>query len=64
MAECSCPENWKAIPPDRRVTLVEPDSHRIVDNVRVVDKSKVHVWHADCPIHGFSEIDKEVENGV
>lgn len=53
---CTCPEDWRAIPKERRVELVEPGAVQFVNGQKIVDKSKLHIFDRDCEVHGYREI--------
>lgn len=54
--ECTCAEDWRAIPKDRRIILEAPGAVVIQGNQRMVDRTKIHVYDRDCPLHGYQEI--------
>lgn len=53
---CTCPDDPRTIPKEDRVELVEPNAVIFVDGKKIVDRTKFHVFHRNCPIHGYSEI--------
>jgi len=53
---CTCAENWRAIPKERRIIIEEPGAATFVGGKKTVDRSKVHVYDRDCPVHGYQEI--------
>lgn len=53
---CECPEDWRAIPKERRVELMENGAVQFVNGVKIVDKTKLHIFDRDCPVHGYKEI--------
>lgn len=53
---CTCAEDWRAIPKERRVILELPGAVTFVGREKTVDRSKVHVYDRDCPDHGYREI--------
>jgi hypothetical protein len=59
MSACTCPEDRQTVPSSKRVLLLEPGAVRKVGNMTQTDRSKVHIFSADCPVHGYSVIDPE-----
>jgi len=59
MADCSCPVEWRGIPEGKRMWLIEPNAALQKRNGKVIPGPGVHVYNADCPVHGYSEIEKE-----
>ena len=55
---CTCPDDWRAIPKERRVEVVEPGAIQFVKGQKVIDKSKLHMFDRDCKVHGYWEITK------
>jgi len=53
---CTCAEDWRAIPKDDRVEVVEPGAVSFVNGTKVVDKSKLHMFDRNCEVHGYQEI--------
>jgi len=54
--DCTCADDWRAIPKANRIVLEEPGAVTIVGRKRTIDRSKVHVYDRDCPQHGYQEI--------
>lgn len=61
MAECSCPSDWRSIPEGKRVWLIEAAAVLQKRNGKVIPGPGVHVYSADCLVHGYSVIEKEAE---
>jgi hypothetical protein len=55
-AECTCAEDWRAIPKDRRIILEAPGAMTIEGRKRIIDRSKVHVYDRDCQLHGYTDV--------
>lgn len=53
MGLCICPVDQQKVPSEKRVYLYEPESVRREGPVTVTDQSRVHIFHADCPVHGY-----------
>lgn len=60
MPECICPDEYRDIPSDKRVWLFEPGAGPVKKNGRVVPGPGAHIFHADCPMHGYSVIKETV----
>lgn len=56
MPTCTCAEDWRAIPKERRVVVEGPGAQTMNGGVVRRDTSKVYVFDRDCPIHGYKEI--------
>lgn len=61
MSDCICPEDGRMVPSDRRIVLIEPGAERREGNKVIRDRSKVHIFDKDCPVHGYRVIDEEGE---
>lgn len=59
MPECTCPADYRGIPDGKRVWLIEPDAVLQKKQGRVIPGPGVHVYHADCPVHGYAVIEEE-----
>lgn len=56
---CTCPDDWRSIPKERRVEVVMPGALQFVGGKKLVDRSKLHVFDRDCEVHGYREIKNE-----
>lgn len=59
MSACNCPEDGRTIASNRRVILMEPSAERREGNKIIRDRSKVHIFDKDCPVHGYREVVEE-----
>ncbi len=64
MSECTCPEDGRMVNRDDRVYLYEPgaDVISVMPNGqqhRHLDASKVHIFHKECPQHGYKDVTDE-----
>jgi hypothetical protein len=59
MSLCICPDDPQKVSSDKRVYLYEPDASRRDGMTTVTDTSKVHIFHADCPVHGYTVLEDE-----
>jgi hypothetical protein len=59
MSDCTCPEDGRSVPSARRVILIEPNAERREGNKTVRDRSKVHIFDKDCPVHGYKDVTEE-----
>lgn len=55
MSECICPSDGRKVPSDKRVFVLPPDMEVEVNGVVKRDKTKLIIFHKDCPVHGYSE---------
>lgn len=53
MQECSCPDDWRKVPKDRRILVHVPGKLRS-DGVQ--ESAQGYVFDKDCPLHGYKEI--------
>ena len=53
---CTCPDDWRTLPKERRVEIVEPGAVQFVGGRKIVDKTKLHMFDRDCSVHGYQEI--------
>ncbi len=58
MLECSCPTNRGNIPSDKRVEYHLPGAFIRSGNVVMRDASKIIIFHADCPVHGYTIVEE------
>lgn len=59
MADCTCPDDGQKVPAARRVVLFEPGAVIRDGSTTARDPSRVHIYHADCPVHGYRVISEE-----
>ena len=59
MSACTCPQDAKRIPSDRRLYLFEPGAVWREGTTTKKDQSKIHLYHADCPVHGYTVVSEE-----
>ena len=59
MSACTCPEDGRQVPSDRRVYLYEPGAEVREGKTIRRDSSKVHIFDKDCPVHGYTVIEYE-----
>ena len=59
MVLCECPDNRQDVPSDKRIYLIEPGAVRRDGGQVTKDMSKFHIHHADCPLHGYTDVTKE-----
>lgn len=53
---CTCADDWRAIPKERRIEVVMPNAVKFVGRNKFVDRSKLHMFDRDCEVHGYQEI--------
>lgn len=63
MCRCSCPSDPREIPPRKRVEVIEPGAILAEGRKPRLDRSRVHTFHADCPVHGYTVLDVEEKDG-
>lgn len=56
MADCTCPEDWRAVPEKERMTVSLPGAETIEGNAVKRDRSKIFVFSKNCPVHGWKEL--------
>jgi len=61
MEGCTCPADYRGIPESKRVWLIEPPAVLQKKQGRVIPGPGVHVFHADCPLHGYVHKEEEAE---
>lgn len=67
MTVCTCPSDGQKVPSTKRVIVIEPDAIVRRGNTVFKDRSKVHIFHADCPVHGYTLLnpeEKEASDGL
>lgn len=55
-SNCTCPDDWRAVPKDSRVEVIEPGAVYFEGGKKIIDRSKMHVFDKKCPVHGYEEI--------
>ena len=58
MSKCICPEDGRLIDSVNRVIVIEPGAEVREGNKVTRDRSKVHIFHKDCPVHGYRVIEE------
>lgn len=60
MTNCTCPSDGRTIDKAERVYVYEPTADVQIMTPhgpqRQLDASKVHIFHKDCPVHGYKVI--------
>lgn len=56
MTDCTCADDWRAIPKENRMFLEEPGAFIRQGNLIQKDPSKVLVFDKTCPVHGYKEL--------
>lgn len=56
MKTCTCPEDGRQVPSDRRVLVIEPGAIVREGNTIKKDTSKIHIFDKHCPVHGYTEV--------
>jgi len=63
MSECTCPKDGREIDRDYRVYVYSPEADVTVMTQqgpeRRVDGNQVHIFHKDCPKHGYKVLNDE-----
>jgi hypothetical protein len=60
--DCKCPADGRRIPKEKRVTVLAPGAVTRVQDMVIHDQDKVVVFHADCPVHGYTKLTEAEEN--
>ncbi len=58
MPDCSCPTDRGTISREKRVEYHLPGAFTRSGNVVTRDSSKIIIFHADCPVHGYSVVEE------
>jgi hypothetical protein len=56
MPDCTCAEDWRAIPKDRRILVHVPGKIHFDGQGVVKEAAQGYVFDKDCPAHGYKEI--------
>lgn len=57
MSECTCPEDGRMVASTNRVIVMEPGAERREGGKVIRDRSKVHIFDKNCPVHGYRVIE-------
>lgn len=63
MSDCTCPDDGREVDRDNRVYVYGPKADVTIMTQqgpqRQLDASQVHIFHKDCPQHGYEVLNDE-----
>ncbi len=62
MTACICPEDGRMVDSADRMYVLEPEAEIRRGGQVMRDASKVHIFDKNCPVHGYTVIEEEVEH--
>jgi hypothetical protein len=64
MTSCTCPKDPRTVHSTKRVYLYEPGAVFRDGPLKKTDSTKVHIFSADCPLHGYTVLEPEEGSAV